>query len=511
MSTLLGTTLNGRYRLEARIGSGGMSTVYRAMDETLQRLVAIKLMNREVATDSDQLERFRREARAVAQLSHPHIVGVIDAGEDAGRPYIVFEYVEGETLKDRIRRCGRLEVTEAVAYGIEIARALGAAHARHIVHRDVKPQNVLIDEEGRAKVTDFGIARTLDEDGLTADGRVLGTTDYVSPEQALGQHVTGQSDLYSLGIVLYEMLTGEVPFKGENQVAVAMKHVREDLPDVQARRPEISAALASVIDTATAKHVEDRYADDAELIADLEDVLAIETARAGSATGEVTSVLRTLPSNTRARVPFRIRHRVGAVLPLVVVVAAIAAAIIWVLATDRAHHGNTPVNQRAPAQARTPVRLCQSCAHDYNPDAIFGAKTQNSGQTGNAIDGDLSTAWSTEQYYQPSGGNFFLGKPGVGLYLDAYPRVAARVLVIDTSTPGFAAQIYGRDTTPNANASFSGANGDAGWTQLAQSASVTRRSNIHLSGGRYRYYLVWITQLPPGQKSASLNEVTLYK
>ena len=187
MTTLLGTTLNGRYRLEARIGAGGMSTVYRALDETLQRQVAIKLMNREVTSDSDQLERFRREARAVAQLSHPHIVGVIDAGEDEGRPYIVFEYVEGETLKERIRRNGRLPIAEAVAYAIEIARALGAAHARHIVHRDVKPQNVLIDEEGSAKVTDFGIARTLDEEGLTADGRVLGTTDYVSPEQALGQ------------------------------------------------------------------------------------------------------------------------------------------------------------------------------------------------------------------------------------------------------------------------------------------------------------------------------------
>jgi serine/threonine protein kinase len=255
MSTLLGTTLNGRYRLEARIGAGGMSTVYRALDETLQRQVAIKLMNREVASDSDQLERFRREARAVAQLSHPHIVGVIDAGEDDGRPYIVFEYVDGETLKERIRRLGRLPITEAVAYAIEIARALGAAHARHIVHRDVKPQNVLIDEEGRAKVTDFGIARTLDEHGLTADGRVLGTTDYVSPEQALGQPVTGQSDLYSLGVVLYEMLTGEVPFRGDNQVAVAMKHVREDIPDVQLKRPEVSAALAAVIDTATAKHL----------------------------------------------------------------------------------------------------------------------------------------------------------------------------------------------------------------------------------------------------------------
>src|ERR1700742_4042489 len=310
MSTLLGTTLNDRYRLEARIGAGGMSTVYRALDETLQRQVAIKLMNREITSDSDQLERFRREARAVAQLSHPHIVGVIDAGEDEGRPYIVFEYVEGETLKDRIRRMGRLPITEAVAYAIEISRALGAAHARHIVHRDVKPQNVLLDPEGSAKVTDFGIARTLEEEGLTADGRVLGTTDYVSPEQALGQDVTGQSDFYSLGVVLYEMLTGEVPFTGESQVAVAMKHVREAMPDVQLKRPEISAALASVVDTATAKRLDERYADDAELIADLEDVLAIETARSGNVTGEVTTVLRTLPSRkSTGRSPPLLRTR----------------------------------------------------------------------------------------------------------------------------------------------------------------------------------------------------------
>src|SRR5450755_1431865 len=336
MSTLLGTTLNGRYRLEARIGSGGMSTVYRATDVTLERQVAIKLMNREVATDSDQLERFRREARAVAQLSHPHIVGVIDAGEDDGRPYIVLEYVEGETLKERIRRNGRLPIPEAVAYAIEIARALGAAHARQIVHRDVKPQNVLIDEEGSAKVTDFGIARTLEEDGLTVDGRVLGTTDYVSPEQALGQHVTGQSDLYSLGIVLYEMLTGEVPFKGENQIAVAMKHVREQIPDVQTSRPEVSAALAAVIETATAKHQDDRYANDAELISDLEDVLAIETARAGSATGEVTTVLRTLPSRAQRRVPFRLRHPAVALLAVVVVVALVGGGAARL--TTRTHH-----------------------------------------------------------------------------------------------------------------------------------------------------------------------------
>src|ERR687891_84028 len=243
--TVIGTLIGGRFRLEEKVGSGGMSSVYRAYDPTLERLVAIKMMHRDISSDPDQLERFRREARAVAQLNHPHVVTVIDAGEDEGAPYIVFEYIEGETLKERIRRLGRLPVSEAVAYAIEIGRALECAHDNKLVHRDVKPQNVLIDRDGRAKVTDFGIARSMEAQGLTATGRVLGTTDYVSPEQALGHEVTEQSDIYSLGIVLYEMLTGEAPFQADTQVAVAMKHVKEPLPDVQRRRPEISAALAA--------------------------------------------------------------------------------------------------------------------------------------------------------------------------------------------------------------------------------------------------------------------------
>jgi serine/threonine-protein kinase len=247
MTTVIGTRLSGRYRIDNEIGSGGMSTVYCAFDETLERQVALKIMHSDMSTDEASLERFRREARTVAQLSHPHVVMVIDAGEDQGHPYIVFEHVRGETLKERVRRDGALPIAEAVAYAIEIGRALQAAHERGLVHRDVKPQNVLIDEEGRAKVTDFGIALGLDTEGLTAAGRVIGTTDYVSPEQAMGQEVTGQSDVYSLGIVLFEMLTGTVPFKGESGVSVAMKHVREGIPDVQRRRPEVSAALAAVL------------------------------------------------------------------------------------------------------------------------------------------------------------------------------------------------------------------------------------------------------------------------
>jgi eukaryotic-like serine/threonine-protein kinase len=499
MSTLLGTILSGRYRLEARIGAGGMSTVYRALDETLERRVAIKLMHRELSSDSDELERFRREARAVAQLSHPHIVGVIDAGEDDGRPYIVFEYVEGETLKERIRRLGPLPIPEAVAYAIEIARALGAAHARHIVHRDVKPQNVLIDEEGSAKVTDFGIARTLDEEGLTADGRVIGTTDYVSPEQALGHPVTGQSDLYSLGIVLYEMLTGDVPFKGDSQVAVAMKHVREPLPDVQRTRPDISAALAAVVDRATAKDPAERYRDDAELIADLEDALAIEAARAGNVTGEVTAVLRSLPSQTSRVVPFRLRHRVLALLLLLVAIAATIGVLVWV--SGHAHRGNGPLPIKPPQRSAEQVIPCGTCAQGFNP---LGTPTNETPNANLAIDNDIGTSWDTQQYYDHR-----LNKPGTGIYINFGTRSAqgttASYLRILDATPGFTVTIYARHDAPPMRWP------DPGWTAVSASTVVGKNTSIPLRTGntRYRYYLVWITSLG-GHEQLSIGEIALY-
>jgi serine/threonine-protein kinase len=397
--TMLGTLLGGRYRLDAQIGRGGMSTVYLAFDMVLERPVAIKLMHREIASDSAQLERFRREARSVARLSHPHIVTVIDAGEEpspeageevgaggVGTPFIVLEYVEGETLKALIRREGPLEITRAVAYAIELARALGAAHERLIVHRDVKPQNVLIGVEGSAKITDFGIARTLSEVGLTMDGRVLGTTDYVSPEQAVGQSVTGQSDLYSLGIVLYEMLTGTVPFSGETPVAVAMKHVREDVPDVQLARGEVSAATASVVDRATAKDLAQRYPDAASMLADLEEVLAIEASRAGQATGEVTTVLRTLPGTARRRLPWRMRHPVRFLTSLALLATLVALAIV--LAANGTHRGIAPDVDARPGL--TAVPLAQTAAHDYNP---FGTGPENRDQVDNLVDSDPNTTW----------------------------------------------------------------------------------------------------------------------
>jgi tRNA A-37 threonylcarbamoyl transferase component Bud32 len=510
MSSQVGTLLSGRYRLDAQIGAGGMSTVYRAFDTLLERQVAIKLLHREIATDEDQLERFRREARAVAQLNHPHVVGVIDAGEapppddqltygePVGLPYIVFEYVEGETLKDRIRRQRRLPVPEAVAYAIEIARALQAAHDRRIVHRDVKPQNVLIDEEGTAKVTDFGIARSLTEEGLTADGRVLGTTDYVSPEQALGRDVGPQSDVYSLGIVLYEMLTGDVPFHGENQVAVAMKHVREELPDVQLRRPEVSSALAAVVDRATAKDLDRRYETDAELIEDLEDVLGIEASRSGEATGEATAVLRTLPPGARRRIPWKILHP-ARIIALLALIASIAAVVAVLMATkDRAERGTGTRNVKPPAGLRS-VSLGQSRAKDFDP---FGGDGEHPTEAKAVVDQDTQSTWSTERYE----GGTLNAKPGVGIYVDAKPSVAARAIDVISPTRDWRGAIYGAPNgAPPTQLS--------GFERLASIDQTKQRTRVRLNkdGKRYRYYLVWITDLPPEASAVEIAEIRLFR
>jgi eukaryotic-like serine/threonine-protein kinase len=489
---VIGTLLNGRFRLDEKVGSGGMSTVYRAFDPTLERWVAIKLMHRDISTDPDQLERFRREARAVARLNHPHVVTVIDAGEDDGTPYIVFEYVEGETLKERIRRQGRLPVSEAVAYAIEVGRALSCAHSNRLVHRDVKPQNVLIDPDGRAKVTDFGIARSLEAQGLTATGRVLGTTDYVSPEQAMGHDVTEQSDIYSLGVMLYEMLTGEVPFRADTQVAVAMKHVRDPLPDVQRRRPEISAALAAVIERATAKETRNRYATVDAMVHDLEEVLAIEAARTGEVAGEATTVLRTLPGDTSEFAPGRLRHPRRALLLSLLALALAGGLVAWFV--TRA--------ERGPGQAVTPgsprlaaVNLGGDAASDYDPE---GDGEESPDQARNAIDGNRTTNWDTETY---RGGFAGSNKSGVGLYVDTGRPVSARQLALTTATPGFEAAVYAANTVP----------GDIrDWARVSGNSRVKQDQTISLdtAGRQFRYYLLWITALPTSNK-ADIRELSL--
>jgi hypothetical protein len=489
---VIGTLLSNRFRLEEKVGSGGMSTVYRAFDETLERSVAIKLLHADMSSDDAQLERFRREARAAARLSHPHVVTVIDAGEDDGRPFIVLEYVEGETLKERIRRVGRLPVAEAIAYAIEIGRALGAAHAERLVHRDVKPQNVMIDAEGRAKVTDFGIARSLELDGLTAAGRVLGTTDYVAPEQAIGEGATPQADIYSLGIVLWEMLTGDVPFKAENQVAVAMQHVRDPLPDVQQLRPEVSSVLASIIDRATRKELKNRYADIEEMVHDLEQSLAIEARRGGQMTDEATTVLRALPGDTAGWVPLRIRapRRLLAVGALLLAAAAIVVALL----ANRTHTGDT--GDAAPRTvAPGIVRVKFSAVKDYDPEAD-GHESPNSVKL--AIDGNRKTSWATEHY---SAGLAGVHKTGVGLWVKTQTPVAATELDLISQFANWQGAVYG-------------ANGSVpkdirGWQKLSGlfTAQSVNKIPLDTAGKPFDHYLVWITKLAGEQ--AGIMELSL--
>jgi eukaryotic-like serine/threonine-protein kinase len=485
---MIGTVLSERYRLEAKLGSGGMSTVYLARDETLDRAVAVKVMHREMSEQEDQLQRFRQEARAVAKLSHPNIVAVIDAGEDGGHPYIVFEYVEGETLKQRITRLGALDVQDAIAYTIEVARGLSIAHSRQMVHRDVKPQNVLIDTEGRAKLTDFGISRELEKDGLTATGRVLGTTDYVAPEQAMGRGVDPRSDIYSLGVVLYEMLTGDVPFHADSQVGVAMKHVHEELPDVQRRRPELSAAVALVVERATAKDPAERYQRVEEMTDDLETALEVEAARAGTTTGEATSVLETVPP-PRRKLSTRARWSWAGIIALLLVAGGTLLAVQLISSGTVGGGGGGSNGAKIPIDQVT----------DFDPD---GDGTEHPDEVGFAVDGNpTKTAWTTETYEQDD-----FGKAGVGIYLDTGKPQVAKELELRTPDPGWDLEVYGADEPPPSDLS--------GWTRVGSAGSVESRQQVDLDNGgrRFRYYLVWAnspTELDGGY-GASVSDVRLF-
>jgi len=269
--TLINTLFDGRYRIVRKLGSGGMANVYLAEDEDLGRRVAIKILNDRYANDDLFIERFRREAKSAAALSHPNIVSVYDRGEAEGTYYIAMEVIEGRSLKELIMTRGPLPIPQALAYSHEILEALRFAHRHGIIHRDIKPHNILIGE--RLKVTDFGIARA-GASQMTEAGSIMGTAQYLSPEQARGAPVTASSDLYSVGIVLYEMLTGKVPFTGDSAIEIAMKHLNEAPKPPSKIRPEIPEELDQVVLRALSKNPEDRYQTAEEFSEDLHRVEA---------------------------------------------------------------------------------------------------------------------------------------------------------------------------------------------------------------------------------------------
>ncbi len=266
-----GMFIADRYEIVEKIGSGGMSDVYKAKDHVLGRFVAIKVLKKEFSEDVNFVTKFRTEAQSAARLEHPNIVNIYDVGSEYGMYYIVMEYVEGITLKSYIEKKGRLSYKEAVSIAIQVGRGIEAAHNKHIVHRDIKPQNIIISTDGKVKVTDFGIARAANNNTIHAD--VMGSVHYTSPEQARNGFVDGKSDIYSLGIVMYEMVTGRVPFDGDSTVAIAIQHLQDEMTPPSAYAPDLPISMEKIILKCTQKNPDRRYESISDLLVDLKKVL----------------------------------------------------------------------------------------------------------------------------------------------------------------------------------------------------------------------------------------------
>ena len=337
--------IGGRYRVVRKLGGGGMADVYLCEDLTLGRHVAVKVLLQRYLDDPTFVERFRREAKAAAGLNQQNLVSIYDWGEVDGTYYIVMEYVEGETLKDLIRRRGRLSGNEAVAVGMQLLAAVEFAHRSGIVHRDIKPQNVMIDRDGTIKVMDFGIARAGDS-GMTEAGSILGTAQYLAPEQAKGYQVDERSDLYSVGVVLYEMLTGTVPFKGDSAVTVALKHVNEVPAEPAELVPGMPYALNQIVLKAMAKDPAYRYQTAAEFARDLRaareggpvqaaafDAGDERTRVMSAATAAGTTSVLDQPLTPRRK---RSRWPMILVIVLLLVIAAVAVALWWTMSGAKA-------------------------------------------------------------------------------------------------------------------------------------------------------------------------------
>jgi len=469
---MVGEVLADRYELEELVGTGGMSSVFRAHDRLLDRKVALKILHQQYSGDDDYVERFKREARSVAALSHPNVVTVIDRGEHEDRQFIVFEYVEGENLKRLIERRGPAPVPNALELAIQIARGLAFAHQQGLIHRDVKPQNVLLNGDGRAKVTDFGIARSLNvQRGMTQTGTVLGTSDYIAPEQAQGQRVDEHTDVYSLGVVVYELLTGEVPFPGENFVAVAMRHINEEPPSVREKRPDVPVRVDEAVRRAMAKRPEDRFPTMDAFCAELEACLA-ELQAAG------TQVAR--PAVRRQH-----RPRFSAwplIVALVVLAGAVAVGAVLIL-----RNGNGGSTSGGSSGGAVHLRAITA----YDP---IGGDGEHNADAPKATDGQQSTYWTTESYRTaPS-----LGKAGVGLVLDAGRRVELHHLGFTTATPGLTAEILAGNAP---NGPFDAVVG-------ASQKVAGEQAEYTIGGGAYRYYVIWITELGAGFDNAHIDEVS---
>jgi serine/threonine-protein kinase len=355
---LSGRTLGGRYRVESELGRGGMAKVYRGTDSVLGRPVAVKVLSAQYAEDANFVTRFRREAQAAARLNHPNLVQVYDTGSDDGIHYIVMEYVEAKTLADYLAGGGRIMPDRAIELAEAVCDALDVAHAQGVIHRDVKPANIMVTRDGRVKVTDFGIARVMTNETVEQTAAVLGTASYLSPEQAQGGAIDQRSDLYSLGCVLYEMLTGRPPFTADSPVAVASKHVLEQPIPPSRSNPDVSPQLDAVVMRALAKNPDNRYQSASEMREDLErarqGLPVMATPLLPDAPGTTQVIHRADPQPTSVLAPGaataptappRDRTPGWLVALIVFLILAVLGLVLWLFASNVLSSNNTGTTQ----------------------------------------------------------------------------------------------------------------------------------------------------------------------
>lgn len=491
--------LGGRYLLEERIASGGMATVWRAHDETLARTVAVKSLHEHLTADEALRERFRREAVAAAKLGHPGIVGIYDTGARADHTYLVMEYVEGETLREVLAEHGRLDIDVAAAIGVQVADALGYAHARGLVHRDVKPANILVGRDGGVKIADFGIAKVAESArDLTQTGTVLGTAAYVAPEQVRGDPVDGRADQYGLACVLYESLTGRRPFEAESPMAMAAQRLTEYPLPMRAVRPDVPRGLDDVVMRALARDVNDRYDD----VRDFGTALgpwaastpAILVAPYDAEAEDLPAADGDSPDGDRPARSF-LRSE-GTWLAPVIALLVVAATLVGVgLATGVLEADRVPsltasdqgALSSGPEPATDPIPVAVEDVAAFDPAEVDGHDggdgVENDEQLPNLLDGDPDTTWRTERYDDTDFGNL---KPGVGVVLDLGASHRLASATVETASPGISYELRVADE-PHDTAER--------WTVAAEVTDASASEQVTLSAASGRYVLLYV--VPP--------------
>jgi serine/threonine-protein kinase len=499
------TTLADRYVLGSLIARGGMAEVWTARDEVLARTVAVKMLHPHLAADPAFVTRFRTEALAAARLTHPNIVSIYDTGtagsDSPERHFIVMEHCGSGTLGDLLQHRGPLDPQEVASIGATICDALAYAHSEGIVHRDIKPANVLLADHGNLKVTDFGIAKAafVTQD-LTTTGGLIGSVAYISPEQARCDEPDARSDLYSLGILLYELLCGRTPFKGETEVATALSHVRDTPDPVRTLRAGIPRQLDAIVQRALAKDPGDRFGS----AGDMKEALTRVSGTAPSP-GFEGSPRRPIPSETRVESAHETSEtqqflrtegkRIAPVILLVVVAIAVAILIAslvgspnGLLGRDNGRGGGNGAQQGEPVEVQSAV--------DFDPVATGGDGSEHGDDVHNASDGDPTTAWQTEGYNDSMEAQ---GKAGVGLVFDLGNSVAIDEVAVIFDEAGYAVELRAADDVGSTADDFEA---------VDQTTSSDQEHTFTAKGTKARYWLVWITALSGGTGRGTIAEVS---